>query len=111
MLEQYCASHDIKFIWSVYDQTDIEVLIQSNKNILKNYLKTSDIPELCHLDQNSVCANGKKEHCSPELKDHKLYKRAADYNPSKDLGHWGIHTHRHFAERFLDRYREISNAK
>ena len=102
MLEQYCKSNNIKFIWSIYDDKNIEMYMQSNPNILKNYLKTSD-----HFKD---CKN-KSEGCAIEFENHKLYSWGADYNQSKDLGHWGIHSHKHIAERFIDRYRKIENDK
>lgn len=102
MLEQYCESHGIKFIWSIYDNNNVETYIQSNPNISKNYLKTSDYGKYCK-DEN--------KNCNIEFSNHELYNWAADYNPTRHLGHWGIHSHTHIAEIFLERYREIENDK
>ena len=109
MLEQYCESHGIKFIWSVYDDVDIQTSISPNRNILKNYLKTSDLLEICHLQKISNCDLNKNKKCAIEFKNHKLYNNAADYDLSKNLGHWGIHLHKHIAERFIEKYEKILN--
>lgn len=109
MLEQYCESHGIKFIWSMYDDRNIEKAMQSNERVLKNYLKTSDLLEICHLGKVSECEIDNGAHCGIEFKSNKLYKNAADYDTLKGLGHWGIHLHKHIAERFIKRYREIES--
>lgn len=99
MLEQYCESHNIKFIWSIYDDKNIATVIQSSAGISKNYLNTSD---------QHFCKNENK-FCGTEFNKHRLYNWAADYNSKKHLGHWGIHMHRHMAENFIGRYMEIKN--
>ena len=97
MLEQYCESHNIKFIWSIYEDEDLIDLMYSTKYVLTNYLKTSKAIKLG------------TEKCCEEFMDHKLYTWAADYDKKKGLGHWGIHTHQHMAELFINRYRKIEN--
>lgn len=118
MLEQYCESHNIKFIWSIYDNKNIETIMQSNQNILKNYLVTSRcIEEFEYLRRDptevlkgNVLKNKlMHEQCCKEFKNHKLYDYAADFDYKKHLGHWGIHTHKHIAEIFIERYRKIQN--
>lgn len=100
MLEQYCESHNIKFIWSIYDNKDIEVAMQSTISVTKNYLRISDFQE---------CRGNKNEFCGTEFLDHALYNYAADYDSKKNLGHWGIHMHKHIAEIFIERYMKIKN--
>jgi hypothetical protein len=107
MLEQYCNSHNIKFIWSIYDKTNVENSIESNNNIAKNYIKTSDLLKISHMEKIPDCELN--INCSLDFKDHKLYNRAADYDLLNDRGHWGIHLHGHIAERFIERYKQIQN--
>lgn len=118
MLEQYCESHGIKFIWTIYDDDDIEIIMQRSRRVLKNYLKTSIlVRELNYLkrksdeelDENLMINKIKHKECYKEFKDHKLYDWAADYNYSLNLGHWGIHMHQHIADLFIERYKEIEN--
>ena len=97
MLEQYCESHNIKLIWSIYEDEDIKNVMDSTQQVLKNYLKTS----------NEIKLKGKQ--CCEEFKEHELYNWAADYDKKKGMGHWGIHTHQHMAQLFIDRYKEIEN--
>jgi hypothetical protein len=97
MLEQYCESHNIKFIWSIYEDEDLRDLMQSTQYVLNNYIRTSKAIKLPN------------DRCCKEFMDHKLYAWAADYDKKKKLGHWGIHTHRHVSDLFINRYREIEN--
>jgi hypothetical protein len=97
MLEQYCESHNIKFIWSIYEDDGLENVMGSTMQILNNYIKTSQETNLAG------------RHCCEKNNDHQLYSWAADYDKKKGLGHWGIHVHQHMAKLFLDRYKEISN--
>jgi hypothetical protein len=109
MLEQYCESHNIKFIWSIYDYPNIEDDMGQNKDAFKNYLKTFDLLEICHLKKIEECSLNKKKHCATEFKDHSLYANGSDYVLSQGRGHWGIHLHNHIAQRFIERYMEIKN--
>jgi hypothetical protein len=101
MLEQYCESHDIKFIWSIYDSKENEEQLRLMPETLRNYLKTSDFMRDCSVTTQ-------KEYCEKFLQ-HKLYNWAADYDKKKHLGHWGIHVHQHVAKLFTDKYMEIKN--
>lgn len=105
MLEQYCESHNIKFIWSIYEYPDIEEMIMKEPKISKNYLETL---ELRRLDK---CLLNKEKDCAKEHQNNILYNHAADYNKKNDLGHWGIHLHSHMAETFIKKYMEIQNDK
>lgn len=97
MLEQYCESNNIKLIWSIYDNEEISNGIEEEYKISKNYLNTSD------MFKNMRCQSNNLKHCSREFVNHKLYDLAAD------SGHWGIHMHRHFAEKFIEKYKEVEN--
>jgi hypothetical protein len=111
MLEQYCDSHNIKFIYSIYEEKKVDDYIQTNMaDVFKNYLKTSDIiKEIGFPKDNKIHNILGHEECFNKFKDHDLYFWAADYDKEKNLGHWGKHVHYHMAERFLDRYEEIKN--
>lgn len=119
MLEQYCESHGIKFIWSIYDDHDIDFILESNPKTLKNYLKTSHLTtelEFLKKERNTseiiekIKENElKHEQCYQEFKDHKLYNWAADFDKKNYIGHWGIHLHHHIADLVIERYKEIEN--
>jgi hypothetical protein len=124
MLEQYCDSNNIKFIWSIYEDNHIVSWIRQNpNNIFKNFLKTSDIIEnFFHIEKPLNVYNPKhrnkikeernkkiNEECDHEFKNHELYLHAADWNDKTQSGHWGIHTHYHIAEKFTNKYNEIKN--
>jgi hypothetical protein len=103
MLEQYCESHNIKFIWSIYEDSNVMDVMQSTIYITKNYLKTSDI------EDSSKYKHDEHRSCGSDFIGHKLFNWAADFDKKKKMGHWGIHTHQHMAERFIERYMKIKN--
>jgi hypothetical protein len=103
MLEQYCESHNIKFIWSIYEDEDIIDIMQSTMYITKNYLKTSDIKDSSKYKQDE------HKECGLDFIGHKLFKWGADFDKKRNMGHWGIHTHQHMSELFINRYRETEN--
>jgi hypothetical protein len=105
MLEQYCESNNITFIWSIYHDFEIHQMITQEPKISKNYLETLQI---MNFDK---CFLNKEKECAREHQNNILYAWAADYNKKKDLGHWGIHLHSHMAETFIKRYMEIQNDK
>ena len=113
MLEQYCESHNIKFIWSIYDsKEDKKAMEFSTYNILKNYLNTLDLLQQPDDQPQSHLSNcpisSQKEYCG-KFSGHKLYYWAADTVSEKQLGHWGIHVNHHIAKLFADKYMEIKN--
>jgi hypothetical protein len=111
MLKQYCDSHNIKFICTVYEEPKIDDYIKINMpDLSKNLLITSDIIEGIGYPRDAIKHNMLgHEECFNKFKDDHLYFWAADYDKEKDLGHWGKHVHHHMAERFLERYKEIEN--
>lgn len=118
MLEQYCESHNIKFIWSIYDENNImdDYIEENIYNIFKNFIKTSKIVSLFNyrmLNNHKDCESEEDkeilEKCNHDFEGHELYDFAADFNKKKDLGHWNIHTHYHIYEKFIERYNDIKN--
>jgi len=118
MLEQYCESHNIKFIWSIYDDDRglYESAYQKDKNTFRNYLRVSPIiDQFIYLSTNNNKAKieygnimkEKHKECHKEFKDHVLYDWAADYEIEKGQGHWGIHINQHIAESVNRKYKEI----
>jgi hypothetical protein len=105
MLEEYCNSNNIIFIWSVYENfEDIQKYLENHSvETLKNFLKTSDIVEIWDEELLS------KRSEVGESVESKLQLFAADYNQKIGMGHWGIRTNKKIAERFAEKYKEISN--
>jgi hypothetical protein len=107
MLEQYCKSNHIKLIWSIYDDYNLKVDIESLPNISNNYLKTSKYSAYDDFPYKTI-----HDECVNKINNnHKLYDWAADYGSKRGVGHWGIHNHQHMAELFINRYMEIDNDK
>ena len=118
MLEQYCDSHNIKFIWSIYDENDImNDYIQENiDNVFKNFIKTSEIVYLFNYRVLNGYKNDDSEEdkailkkCNHDFEGHKLYDFAADFDKKTQQGHWNMHTHYHIYEKFIERYNDIKN--
>jgi hypothetical protein len=95
MLEQYCESNNIKFIWSIYDEFDKinEYLEDNDKEVLKNFLRTSDIIQIWESNLES------RRSLLDESIENKLLMFAADFNKKTGMGHWGVMTNRQIAEK------------
>lgn len=107
MLEQYCKSNNILFIWSIYEEFDDaqDYLENSSNHILKNFIKTSDIVQKWETELQF------KKIKFDEPIEEKLLLFAADYDKKIGIGHWGIQTNKRLAEKFIQKYKEISNDK
>jgi hypothetical protein len=121
-LEQYCESNNIKLIWSFYEDDEVinSHIKQNSKNVLKNYINTSNVlGEFQYLNnvfsknkyspETNLLMKNKHKECHKDFKDNVLYNWAADYDGKTKLGHWGIHVHQHIAEKFVERYEQIKN--
>lgn len=111
MLEQYCSANNINFMWTLYENADIEQYLYDNKmlNVLKNYFHTSDIlNDFKYLYQNQTKIKVPENHetCHKEFEDHPLFYWASDYVDGINYGHWGIHVHQHMAEKVIRAYKE-----
>ena len=120
MLEQYCKTNNIVLIWSMWDDYLFYDYLKTNMpNILNNYL---------HIAFNNFVFDDEKgieyvkdlelndgtliiPQCHQELKNHKLFYRAADYDPGIINGHWGIHLNQHIAEDFYSEYLNRINSE
>lgn len=107
MLDQYCKSNNIKFLWTVYN--DLEY--KGNNSNLLNKLKLDSYfsePALNWSDKPL-----QHDSCHLDFSDNKLFYYAADssehelnlseqfrkfYTPNGLTGHWGFHKHIHLAE-------------
>ena len=82
MLEQYCNTNGIKFLWTFYDDTTNPIGNQiSSDNHFSSSLMKVKKDDTCHQEHSSDL----------------LFHKAAD-NWHKDLGHWGLHKQIHIAE-------------
>lgn len=107
MLDQYCKSNNIKFLWTTYN--DLEY--KGNQSHVLNKLKLSSYfnePAL-HWSDKPI----KHNSCHSEFSNNQLFYYAADseehdlnlskeylkfYKPTDPIGHWGFHKHMHLAE-------------
>lgn len=113
MLEQYCKSNNILLIWNCYEDAGFIDYVKINiPKLLKNYLHinyTDVLPKYSHTwDPTPFNANEfGLEFLDLNHDDYKyksLYYRAADFNPGKNSGHWGVYTNRYLAEHFYLEY-------
>ena len=129
MLQQYCESLNIKFIWSFWEDyysdvflriTEIINKYKSDEDLLKNY---------CIVNLNTWKLIGEKndqidiytgsiKECHKEFNKHPLFHIAADRSweqpglhalqpVSEEFAHWGIHRHLHIAEVFDEKFKTI----
>jgi hypothetical protein len=117
MLEQYCKSNNIIFIWNCYeDQSFINYLKENIPNILNNYVQIDSNEVFPFFDEEydyfPVYDNTCSDECFYFPKYNKnyeyndIYYRAADAIMGKRHGHWGIHSNKHIAELFYIEYQK-----
>ena len=120
MLDQYCESNNIKFLWSVYDhhaQNELfEQKVKSNSYFNDSIFYNPEpwyIPQdvVTGLDRISIDDFKKlknkemKSLCHSELSDHELFYLAGDHiytAVEHRQAHWGIHKHIHVTEAIYD---------
>ena len=127
MLKQYCESLNIKFIWSFWEDFDLDLVYRIIEIIKKNNLDENLFENYCNLNINAWKLVGKKNNkldiytgnmkdCHKEFNDHPLFHTAADrtweqpglhslYEENQESAHWGIHRHLHIAEIFDEKFR------
>ena len=107
MLEQYCKSHGIIFIWALWDNNHIISEAKNNSpSIFKNYV-LDDI-SYYQTQESKLFYKDKVLSCHEELKEHLLFNYGSDHS-SEFGGHWGIHMHAHISEIFMKKYESLIN--
>lgn len=112
MLEQYCRSNDITFIWGVWD-SDFPILYAREKNIkvFNNYVQ-EDIFSFNNFSEKLKYMNQDNDlECHKEFENEKFFNHAEDWIDDEKKGHWGTHMHLHVAEIFEKTYRSLKNDK
>lgn len=101
MLEQYCQTNNIDFIWSVWHYEYQDFIFNRIENEYPGYHKN-----YCWLKTNSwnlfkdidLPKGEKVISCHKDLQDELLFNIAADR--SRRTPHWGFHRHMHIADEF-----------
>ena len=83
MLDQYCKTNQIKFLWTYYEDSTYKI---ENQIDLNSYFEGS------FLDKE------KKGTCHVDYRKNPLFHQAADYSKVTKMSHWGFHTQIHIAE-------------
>jgi len=88
ILEQYCRSSNIKFIWSTWDNRFLSPLLKSNE--FEYLINTESIDKELNYK------------CHAELKDSfpDIFDHGSDIEYGLDRAHWGVHMHTHYADYF-----------
>lgn len=110
MLEQYCRSHNITFIWAVWD-FDFPILYARERNIkiFNNYVK-QDVFNFKNLSKKLNYMSEKDVlECHKEFENEKFFYNAEDWVSDEKMGHWGTHMHLHVAEIFEKTYMDLKN--
>jgi hypothetical protein len=118
VLDQYCKSNNIKFVWSVWDGKSIPQFGIKDDSITEEALKYFEKEYdsylavdclLWNIDKNGIesDSNGRSLECHSEFKYNPLFHRAADTLNGLDRAHFGLHRNIHIAESFYDKlYKE-----
>lgn len=107
MLDQYCKSNNIKFLWTVYNDLEYkgnnsELLhkVKLDSYFIEPSLNWSDFPlehDSCHLDHSNnhffyYAADSSEQPINLSGQYLKNYNNISGY------GHWGFHKHIHLAD-------------
>lgn len=104
MLSQYCDTAGIKFMWSTWDEPSAE-LIKYLKNDL--YFKEYVDMDLMKWSKNFKIEIDEFEiDCHTDFKNHPDFNFASDRDKGIEHSHHGIHRHMHYAENFLNKFKE-----
>lgn len=98
ILEQYCKSNNIKFIWSTWDPDFLKELIDLN---IFNGLINIEMNKWTR-DESSGYEKYDEHNCHLELNNQypNIFDRGGDLEWGKEHSHWGVHKHRHISESF-----------
>ena len=100
MLEQYCKTNNIKFIWSLWEDPNLFIpyLQENDPESLLNYCEIKMLPESYWNVGTPVVKN---PSCHTEFLNDELFYTAADRE--NGTGHWGRHQHIHLADTYYDK--------
>lgn len=87
ILEQYCKTNNIKFIWTYYQDSSINLM--PFQESIDGYF------------QHDYLNEELKKECHSEFSDNIFFKNAADVKKFPP-GHWGFHQHMHIADSIYD---------
>jgi hypothetical protein len=98
MLEQYCKSNNIKFIWSSWEDPFLKELLKLNSF---NGLIDIEMNKWIR-DENEHYDIYENDNCHLELKNKyfNIFDRGADLEWGIQHSHWGVHKHAHISEIF-----------
>lgn len=99
MLEQYCNSNNIKFVWSTWDHDTANVFFHHQK-YFNNFINSELLGWTKDSDNKDIYLNDK---CHLDLKKENeyLFYLGGDRLASTSRAHWGTHKHAHTAEQFI----------
>jgi hypothetical protein len=108
MLEQYCESHGIKLVWSVWEDfyKDVYRFVQAiDLNVYKNFCELS-FSKWSRQIENGVLKEYKNHElsvtCHNEYQDDFFFHSASDTFHGIDQTHAGFHRNIHISEEFYD---------
>lgn len=104
MLEQYCASNNIIFYWSVWQESNyrtLQLIRSRNEGRLEGLLDieinkwTADYKLGKEIFNNSEC------HKDLEIKNPHVFHFADDRDHGIEKAHWGSHINKHISDIFI----------
>lgn len=109
LLEYYCETNNIIFVWNLWEDEDRSCYkyIKNNekiKHLLKNYYVSNNLDD--GRDPIFNYESDFKNNCHEEHANHELFYYAADYTDDFTRGHWGYHKHIHVADFFYNIIKE-----
>jgi hypothetical protein len=108
LLDQYCKSHGIKFIWSYWEQGPhtLELMHEYSEMLYDSYVPLKSLSMSNKDGWEAIDFIGQLQ-CHSEFKDHPLFNRAADRQGEEQLSHWGIHKNIHIANELTKKIKHL----
>ena len=120
ILEQYCLSNNIKFIWSTWQgfhMNSLKIVKKRNPERFPGLIDLNcdrwhvDFDNMIEFHYDSGQANRNEIKCHRDLfeLDQELFHIGFDKHYGAQGAHWGTHRHRHIADKFIEAISKIKD--
>lgn len=107
LIEQYCKSNSINFVWSTWDLSTAGIIDFINKDeSFKNYISINLEDWIISEELESYAPDSIQISCHQDLKEKyfHFFDKGADFEDPNSRRHMGAHLHAHIAEAFNERF-------
>jgi hypothetical protein len=113
ILEQYCKSNNIIFLWSTWHDETAKIInkAQIEFEVYSNYIDILSKNKLINENEKEFFVNNKNEIIQCHLDIKKEYLHCFDKGTDKEIvksnRHMGVHRHTHISENFMEYIKNV----